>query len=503
MLSYLSPEVVGLAALLALVLLPGLVVVRAPWTVVPALSVAFWTLSWWWLPMGSRTRVLGFALAALALLAAFRLLPKHVVPPPPSYDGPPPPPPVTGPLSGHTPRLRSGPSLVVVAVALALLAPLVLLSHAPGQEMAFHTTAARLAFWRDALPTTYEPLLPLAPFGAHAPALPTLAADVSLLSGLGPGRSVALVTLGAVALLLLALFALFSVRLRAPAAALAALLGLAAVRWPGFLAMWGEGGPLLALALGASATALLLGHTSRPSAVAAGMLLAAAALAQPVLTLGVAAAVTVAVLRTHAVIPSPSPGAEKRGHDPIPGVDGRESGSCPRFSGRLGLALGVAVVLASPGLWRLVPVASAGEAWAAVSGVALAEVVDFVMGLALLVVVVILSARLTDADSRGGSRVRAAVLTGLGAVLLLVRVSAGLGAGQVDPGTLSELEALERQARPLEAVCAPEDLIGWVPALAGRAPGRDGLAGPEPWAPHVLREEWRRRRSQPCFQRLN
>ena len=84
----------------------------------------------------------------------------------------------------------------------------------PKSKMAFHTTATRLAVWRDGLPTTYEPLLSSAPFGAHGPALSTLAADVSLLSGLDPGRSVVVALLLSSVLLLLALFALLGTRMR-------------------------------------------------------------------------------------------------------------------------------------------------------------------------------------------------------------------------------------------------------------------------------------------------
>ncbi len=45
-------EARGLLTLGVLLLLPGLLVVRAPWTAVPFLSAAFWIVSWWWLPRG-------------------------------------------------------------------------------------------------------------------------------------------------------------------------------------------------------------------------------------------------------------------------------------------------------------------------------------------------------------------------------------------------------------------------------------------------------------------
>ena len=197
----LPPELAGALALFALLALPGVLAVRAPWTTVPGLSVAFWTLTWWWLPVEGRSRLLAATLAVSAVFAFLRLLPKHFVPPPPGYPAPPPP--VAGPTTGRAPRLSSPPSLLVVAVALGLVAPFALWAHAPGPEMAFTTTSARVAVWHDGLPGSYAPLLPLAPFGAPAPALATLSADLSLLSGLDPARAVVLATLAALGLGLL------------------------------------------------------------------------------------------------------------------------------------------------------------------------------------------------------------------------------------------------------------------------------------------------------------
>ena len=321
-----------LAALFALALLPGLLVVRAPWTAVPALSLAFWALSAWWPPLAGpgRSRALAASLLAFGLLALLRLLPKHEVPPPPGWAPPAAPPALPRP-GRPSPPLRAFPSLVIVAAALATLAPSPLWHHAPGPRLAFQTTTARLLVWRDGVPATAEPLLPLPSVGAHAPALATLAADVSHLSGLDPARSLLLVVAGAASLLLVGLFALHATWAPPRAAALGALLGLAAAPWPGFLAPWGEGEALLALAFALPAAALLVGHASRSSAVAAAMLLAAAALAQPVLAalVGLGAA----------------------------GAAARREGL-----GRPGLALGLALVLAAPGLWPLArrPVAARG-----------------------------------------------------------------------------------------------------------------------------------------------
>ncbi|MCG6920512.1 MAG: hypothetical protein LJF15_05410 [Acidobacteria bacterium] len=483
--SALPPEAAGLVALAALVLLPGLLVVRAPWTTVPALSVAFWTLSWWWIPLAGRSRVLPAALLLLAILALLRVLPKHTVPPPPGYTGPEPPPPVTGPQTGVVPRLRSAPSLLIVAVAVVVSVPWPLWPHAPGREMAFHTASTRLALWRDGLPATYEPLLPLAPFGAHAPALPTLAADVSLLSGLDPGRSVVVVALLSAGMLVIALFALLGTRLRPASAALAALLGLAAAPWPGFLAMWGEGGAVLALALGLPAAALLVGHSSRPSAVAAGMLLAAAALAQPLLAVTIT--VVLVVLRS-------SPWTARRGRLRDPSrAWGRDDNAL--------VAVGVAAVLAAPALVRLGRALSVREALAVLGSPRGAEVVQFVTGLALVTLAALLAYRLAWPRLRPG--VLVAALFAMSATVLIVSVRVGLARGQLAPGSLRALARLEDENRPLQAVCAPEELVDWVPALAGRPAGGSRSHRAHPWVPHVFEDESGRSSPPPCARRLD
>src|SRR3972149_6535671 len=98
---------------LALALLPGLVVVRAPWTAVAPLSLAFWTLGAWWPPFAGpgRSRILVVSLAASLVLALLRLAPKHELAPPPGW--PPPPPPRRAaarapPRGGASPRRGGG-----------------------------------------------------------------------------------------------------------------------------------------------------------------------------------------------------------------------------------------------------------------------------------------------------------------------------------------------------------------------------------------------------------
>ncbi len=94
-------------ALAALALLPGLLVVRAPWTAVPAFSLAFWALSAWWPPVAGlgRGRFLSAALLAFGLLSLLRLLPKHEVPPPPGLDAP------ASATTARPPRPAAAPAL--------------------------------------------------------------------------------------------------------------------------------------------------------------------------------------------------------------------------------------------------------------------------------------------------------------------------------------------------------------------------------------------------------
>jgi len=489
--STLPPEAAGLLALAALLLLPGLLVVRAPWTAVPALSLAFWALSWWWLPFAARSRVLAATLVVFVVLALLRLLPRHTVPPPPGHPGPPPEPPITGPTTADVPRLRTVPSLVIVGLALALLVPLPFEHHAPGPEMAFHTTSARLVLWRDGPPATYQPLLPVGPFGAHSPALPTLAGDLARIAGLDPARAVLLMTLASHGLVVLGLYALLSaVRLRPSAAALGALVGLAATP-SGVLAMWGAGGPGLALGFGLSAAALLLGHTSRPSAVAAGMLLGAAALAQPLLALAVGAGLATAVL---AGVTRQVP------WDPVTaGGDARSLARAARL--RLGLACAVALGLAGPGLLPLARALSVNEALGVLGSPRPHEIVDLLSGLVLVPLVALLARGLAQGSRL--PRVVAVSLVAVAAVVVFVRTHGLLASGQLAPESRRALSRLARTPRPLEAVCAPESLVDWVPALAGRPAGGMGGSAPRPWVPHALREERARSPVPPCSRKLD
>jgi hypothetical protein len=455
-------------SLVALLLLPGLLVVRAPWTVVPALSLAFWALAAWWPPLAGlgRGRVLSGALVAFGLLLLLRLLPKHEVPPPPGWSPSPAAPPSRPGLP--PPRLATAASLVVLGASLALLAPVGLWPHAPGPRLAFQTTTARLLVWRHAVPATGDPLVPLAPVGAHAPALATLAADASHLSGTDPAVSVLLVVIVAAGLVLVGLFALHAVWAPPRAAALGALVGLAAAPWPGTLAPWGEGEGLLALGLALPAATLLLGHASRSSAAAAALLLAASALAQPVLGAIVLVACTIA-----------------------PNLAPREGRS------RVALSGVVALVLATPGLWPLARSLSLREVQAILLSLRPDEFLPFALGVFLLAFAPLPFLRLADPRSRGGHLVTAA-LAAVGTLLLVLRVHGWIASGQLPGPARAALLRVAAETDPLQSVCAPEGARDWVPALAGRAAGEPG-----PWIPPVYAEEWARRPRRPCGTRLD
>src|SRR6185436_4940295 len=110
----------------------------------------------------------------------------------------------------------------------------------------------------DGIPASGQPLLPLEPIGAHAPAVATLVADLSLVSGLDPGRAAPLGLAAAAALLVVGLFSLHATWTSPEAAAVGTLVGLAAAPWPAFLTVWGEGEALVALAFLLPAPALAL-----------------------------------------------------------------------------------------------------------------------------------------------------------------------------------------------------------------------------------------------------
>jgi hypothetical protein len=247
-------EAAGAVSLLALLLLPGLLVVRAPWTAVPALSLAFWIASWAWLePLArGRTRFLHVAFALFGALVILRLL---------------------KPLGAGRP---SAPALAVAAAAALRALPYVFWPVAPGGAAAMHALLALLLVWRDGVPRTCEPLLPVAAFDPGALGFTGLSADVSLLSGLPAPRAAFLVGVVAHGLVQIAVYALLRTWLRPRCAALGSLLALATSGLPQGLLTSGEGHRVMALALLVSAGALLVRGRSRAPAVAAGLMIGAA-----------------------------------------------------------------------------------------------------------------------------------------------------------------------------------------------------------------------------------
>jgi hypothetical protein len=448
--------------------LPGLLVVRAPWTAVAPLSLAFWVVSAWWWPFATagRSGVLAAALAGSFLLVLLRLLPKHEVAPPPGFPPRPSTPAVERPGLAP-PLLRTGASLVVLAAALGLLAPASLWHNAPGARMAFQTTTARLIVWRDGIPATAEPLLPLAPVGAHAPAVATLIADLSLVSGLDPGRAAPWVVAAAAALLLVGLFALHATWASPHAAAAGALVGLAASPWPAFLALWGDGEALVALALLLPAAALVVGHASRSSAVAAALLLAAGALAQPALAAATLLACSACILLGASLAPRRAP--------------------------RLLAILVLALAFAGPGLMPLARALSFGEAQSAVRSVRAPELLWFAFGV-LCASLAPLAFRDRGPRLVSSSGRRAQVSLALAAALLLgIRVHGWFRAGELRADVRAALARAAERVPPLAAICADDGVRDFIPALIGRRAGEPGV-----WVPVAYSEEWARRDARPC-----
>jgi hypothetical protein len=407
-------------------LLPGLLIVRASWTVVPFLSLSFWIVSWAWLPPGGREAFLRAALLTFLILLSLRLL---------------------KPLGIQRP---STPVLSVVAAALARLIPFFFWPVAPGPDMSFHGLTTLLMTWKDGLPTTYEPLLAIRSFGGYPPGLHELAADVALLSGMAPHRAVFLASLAAQGLLHVAAFALLKRWLGVPAAALAAVVAVALARLPTALLGLGEGASTLALALSLAAASPLLGGSDRSTAVGAGFFMGAGLVSH-----GPVAAIAALAL-----------GAALRPWRPDP----------PRQRVRLGLAGLAALLGAGPLLLRrpstgleLVPLLGA---------VGVYDMAVATLALALAAALAWLIHRLWTVKSLI-ARV----------ALALLALGGGEGARRdalarpvlVGPDDLAAAAWIRDNTRPLDRICNRGRQAGvWLPALAGRAVS-------DPWLPPIYR----------------
>ena len=430
----------------------------------PALSLAFWAISPWWSPSTlSRSGFVAGALVVFLALLVLRLLPRHEIPPPPGWAGAPPPVPRT---AAGSPAFASAPGLLAAAAALALLAPGPLWRNPPGPRLAYQATAARLVLWRDGVPLSSEPLLPIGAFGAHAPAIATLSADVSRLCGLEPVRAVVLVLLLGAALAVLGALALCATRLAPAAAARAALLTLAAAAIPlalppAWLDRWGVGEAIVALGFLLPSSVLLVAHKSRSSALAAAWLAGAGGLVQPWL----AAASLLASAR-------------------LAGA---------RRTAAVGLG---ALAFAGPGLLRLASALSGAEVRAAVRSIASFDLVLPALGvLAVASGVALAMWPAPRQPATGANLVPALVAT----VALCGLAHAWIARGQLPEDAWRTLRRIEATTGPLDAACAGAPLRDWVPAVAGRAVAESGpVREPGPWIPAAYRDEWERRARRGC-----
>ena len=447
-------------------LLPGLLVVRAPWTAVPALSLAFWVLGGWppvdRLPLAGRLVDRGRSSACGLARAAARAAEARGTAAP-GLEGriraerrrPPRP---RAPAARGAGR-RSWCSLV----ALALVAPFPLWRHAPGPDMAFQTTAARLfalARRRPALrPSRCCRSRRSAPTRRRSPRSPRTCRGCP--ASTPPGRCCSC-SLTAAGLLLVSLFALYATGPPPRSAALAAVVGLAVAPWPGFLRPGVRAGRSWPWPSASAAAALLLGHASRSSAVAAGLLLAASALGQPLLAGAIAAAAAVRILR--------------------------------RGRARIALALGVALVLAlpaaSPGPS---PVAPRGESRSRLGG-ARRALRDGPRPR---------SSWPSPRPSRGVSRRWRGALVAVAAAIapgLLVAARPRRGSpGASWPGSREPRSPASARPRPsLEAVCAPDGAARLGPRPRRPSGGRAGPLGPA----RVPGRVGRRASRQACGTRL-
>jgi hypothetical protein len=276
----------GAAGLAALLLLPGFLVVRAPWAAVPFLSLVFWIASWWWLPGVGRERFLVGALMAFGLGALLRIVR----------------------LGGRRP-----PWPALLALAAVLLRASAGLMPVAGRGVRLDVIPAQLMVWHDGLPVTYVPLREAGSFGAHPHGFDALGADVALLTGLAVPRAVALAAAVAGALSVLGLYALL-VRRLAPEAAALLTVGVAVVVSLVQL-VTGGGDPAWLLALGfvLAASGLLVSGGSRAGAVAAGAFAGTALMTAPaVVGVGLAAGVAAVALARKRISPERAAALRRR-----------------------------------------------------------------------------------------------------------------------------------------------------------------------------------------------
>jgi hypothetical protein len=299
----LPPDARAAAAAAALVALPGVLVVRAPWRAMPLVSLAFWVTSWTWLFGASRTRFLHVTLLAFTALALFRVV-----------------------RPGPFPR-RGWAQVMLVVAAILLAAAQARRTVPSGTDAPIDALSAQLLAWHDGWPASFEPLSPRRPFEASG--LAAVTADVILLSGAPAHRALLAATAVTHVALLLALWSLISIRLPpGRAAVLAAMALLPAVAMA-------EASGVLAAAFAVEAVALWHDRRGHSSAFTAGACIAAGLATDTAASLG---ALLLAVLLCRirsAPVGSATPAS--------------------RVPGRLRTAVWTAVVLAAPLPWRVPP----------------------------------------------------------------------------------------------------------------------------------------------------
>jgi hypothetical protein len=219
-------------------------------------------------------------------------------------------------------------------------------------------------------------------------------------------------------------------------------------------------------------------HVSRSSAVAAGFLLAAGALAQPVLALVAALPAAVLALRSSPFAPASSQRTA-----------GALAWSRRAAVHRLALVFGSALVFGLPGTRPFFQAISWAEATGGMLALRPADAawsgavfLAFVLGFAM-------ATRLT--------RAAPAVALGISlaaAVVLVARVHRWMAAGQLPPAEHYRLRRAALEAPALAPLCLPGAPPGdWIAAIAQRPPGERA-----PWIPPVYRDEWDARLVRPC-----
>jgi hypothetical protein len=402
-----------MGALAALLVLPSVVLARAPWCVGPALSAAFWIVSsaWMGLAGGARERFLHVALGAALVLAAVRALPKTGTDAP-RYAVPAP----------DAAALRAAG--ILVTFGLIRLGPLAGWPMPPGTDGGFRAACALLTAWHDGPPATLEPLFPVDGAGLDGASL--LAADVLLLSSVPPERAIFVVALAAEWLLALAAYAgLTRVAglARDRAGAVAVFAAVCAAPWPG---EWAAA--LLGVALSATSVAVLAAGSGRSGPVASGVLAAAALLNGPlpaILAFGAFAGVAAAV--------APRPARVGRGF----------------AASRVRLAVATAATAALPAVLRP-PVDGGSVPGAGIVGVA-------ALSAALLL------ARRGLFPGTGPLLVAAGVFTCAAWLPAPGRIA-------LDAGRVHAWRAAAAERRVFDRLCAPPaPAAAWVSAITGRA----------------------------------